>query len=256
MDDDQICLHHETMCLKKYETMQKRYCNPFGKQNHHTRTGLLRADVEMAGKLNCLTRSKIKPGQKIGSKCKADARIAETSIASSSSSDDFDMERKQHSSWSKGASLICATWLKRHTCKQSFNDAIYLISKTSNTGTKMPGLRISQLLPGNYVACIYDDKWWIGNIVEALVEESDTLIKFMCPHGLASSFYWPKRHDICWELEQHLISVLPVPSVTSSRQLSVFRKNFGKREPPIWSNAMKKSSSQSFGLGANWRYPL
>ena len=37
----------------------------------------------------------------------------------------------------------------------------------------------ADLQPGQYVACIYDDNWWIGYICEISTEEQDALIKFI-----------------------------------------------------------------------------
>lgn len=94
------------------------------------------------------------------------------------------------------------------------NDTINFVARISNTTILY--LKLSELSPGCYIACIYDNKWWIGNVIEVSVEENDALINFMHPPGPAYSFYWPERQDICWIPEQHLICMLPAPSVTSS----------------------------------------
>lgn len=73
----------------------------------------------------------------------------------------------------------------------------------------------SNLQVGQYVACVYDNKWWIGNICEISTEENDTLITFMHPQGPAQSFYWPERRDVCWVPEQHILATVPVPTATA-----------------------------------------
>ena len=41
----------------------------------------------------------------------------------------------------------------------------------------------TELQPGQYVACIYETKWWIGNVCKVSVEEQDAQISFMHPEG-------------------------------------------------------------------------
>ena len=38
---------------------------------------------------------------------------------------------------------------------------------------------ISEFQPGKYVACIYDDSWYIGTIVKCSSEGNDVKVKFM-----------------------------------------------------------------------------
>ena len=52
--------------------------------------------------------------------------------------------------------------------------------------------------PGQYVSCIYDGKWWLGNVVDKNEEFEDVKVQFMHPSGPATSFAWPTREDICW----------------------------------------------------------
>lgn len=74
---------------------------------------------------------------------------------------------------------------------------------------------IANLQPGQYIACIYDGKWWIGNICEISDEQHDALVNFMQRHGPAQSFYWPARNDSCWIPEEHIVANIPAPSTTS-----------------------------------------
>ena len=43
-----------------------------------------------------------------------------------------------------------------------------------------------------YVCCIYKGNWWIGLIMEVEKELSDFFVKFMHPHGPATTFHSPK----------------------------------------------------------------
>ncbi len=80
--------------------------------------------------------------------------------------------------------------------------------------------------PGQYVACVYDKKWWIGNVCEVSAEEKDAFINFLHPHGPAKKFHWPqKERDVCWVPEEHIFSILPVPSAdTMGRNYSFPKK--------------------------------
>ena len=64
-------------------------------------------------------------------------------------------------------------------------------------------LPLSTYIVVEYVACSYDDYWWIGLIVE--VDEEGVLVKFLHPHGPASSFYWPDHDDTCWVPKDALV---------------------------------------------------
>lgn len=80
---------------------------------------------------------------------------------------------------------------------------------------------VANLQPGQYVACIYDNNWWIGNVSEISIEDHDASINFMHPHGMAYSFHWPVRSDTCWIPEEQIIGILPAPTASAmGRQYS------------------------------------
>ena len=64
------------------------------------------------------------------------------------------------------------------------------------------------LVSGTYVACIYDNYWWIGNIRNVCEEEDDVEITFMHPHGPSESFKWPRREDNCCVPIIHIICII------------------------------------------------
>ena len=49
----------------------------------------------------------------------------------------------------------------------------------------------------DYIACRYDNFWWIGLVDEINHEEEDFEVKFMHPHGPTRNFRWPQREDKC-----------------------------------------------------------
>ena len=57
----------------------------------------------------------------------------------------------------------------------------------------------------DFVACIYEQKWWIGIVTDIDSQQSDLQIKFMHPYGPARSFHWPRNDDVCWVPLTHVI---------------------------------------------------
>ena len=79
----------------------------------------------------------------------------------------------------------------------------------NNKSTKFVSL--FHVSPGNFIACIYDAHWWIGNVREISEEQENFLIDFMHPHGMAQPFYWPCSMDTFWVPEHHFIAVISDP---------------------------------------------
>lgn len=67
---------------------------------------------------------------------------------------------------------------------------------------------------GQYVSCLYDGKWWLGNILEINAEYEDVKVQFMHPPGPAASFHWPVREDVCWVPNAHILCRIQVPTTT------------------------------------------
>ena len=64
---------------------------------------------------------------------------------------------------------------------------------------------IATYQPGQYVACIYDQDWYIGNVVEIAEEHDDVLVTFMTRR--VSTLSWPPetRKDECWIRTQYIM---------------------------------------------------
>lgn len=60
--------------------------------------------------------------------------------------------------------------------------------------------------PGIYIACTYDNEWYIGNIVERSEEHQDVLVNFMRRSELNLS--WPRKKDECWVPFQNILVVV------------------------------------------------
>ena len=64
----------------------------------------------------------------------------------------------------------------------------------------------------DYVACRYDEKWWIGLVQEVSKEEQDFKVSFLHPPGPSRNFCWP---DVCWVSVTDVICQIDAPvSVT------------------------------------------
>ena len=107
--------------------------------------------------------------------------------------------------------------------------------------------------PGKYIACLYDNNWYVGNIVERNDEEQDVLINFMKRTG--SSLSWPSSEDKCWVPMHDLLCIVQVPTIQahSGRQYKLALDDFEKikvhSQPRIsWWVIMKHYSSICYSL--------
>ena len=57
---------------------------------------------------------------------------------------------------------------------------------------------ISVLAPGQYIAAVYDDQWWLGMILEVDNEHDDYKVRFLHPAGPSPTFHWPQFDDECY----------------------------------------------------------
>lgn len=83
--------------------------------------------------------------------------------------------------------------------------------------------QLQTMNPGQYIACMYDEHWWLGNIITcgSESEPNEIHVKFMHPHGPAASFSWPIRDDECWVPISHVLCAVAPPSTTMSARLYV-----------------------------------
>ncbi len=96
-----------------------------------------------------------------------------------------------------------------------------MCTMVSNIGSSVNQLQPVVPSPGQYVAAVYDRKWYVGNAVEISTENRDVRIDFMVKSGPVSkpSFRWPakgKRDDKCWVPFENVLIIINVPTVASS----------------------------------------
>ena len=61
------------------------------------------------------------------------------------------------------------------------------------------------------VACVYEEVWWIGIILEIDKEQEDVQVNFLHPHGPSQSFHWSHVDDICWVPITHILCTVEIP---------------------------------------------
>lgn len=74
----------------------------------------------------------------------------------------------------------------------------------------------------NYIACIYDDLWYFALVLSKDESEGDIQVKFMHPHGPASSFHWPTKEDMCWIPLSNVICCVNTPVTKASGRVYYF----------------------------------
>ena len=69
-----------------------------------------------------------------------------------------------------------------------------------------------------YVACLFEEQWWVGLIENIDESGGQCQINFMHHKGLVptSGFYWPMRPDICWISNESIFYIIGTPSTSTS----------------------------------------
>ena len=85
----------------------------------------------------------------------------------------------------------------------------------------------SMLQPGRYIACLYDDKWYIGIIVDRCDESNDAKVKFM--RRDRSWLSWYEHDNQCWVPFQHILCTVTAQLQSGSgRQYSLEKEDYNK----------------------------
>ena len=86
----------------------------------------------------------------------------------------------------------------------------------------------SMLQPGRYIACLYDDKWYIGIIMDRCDESNDVKVKFMRRDRLCLSWY---EHDNqCLVAFEHILCTVTALQLQSrnGQQYSLENEDYNK----------------------------
>lgn len=81
-----------------------------------------------------------------------------------------------------------------------------------------------------FIVCTYDDKHWLGMVMEIDRDNADVQVKFMHPHLPSTSFKWPVRDDICWVPKPNILYVInaPVLQTVTGRNYQLEKNDIGK----------------------------
>ena len=82
--------------------------------------------------------------------------------------------------------------------------------------------------PGDYIACLYDGRWWIGSVCSISEEHDDVQVNFMHPHGPAPAFKWPQREDVSWVDKQHILCKIQAPITTTGRSYDILKEDLAR----------------------------
>ena len=73
----------------------------------------------------------------------------------------------------------------------------------------------------------YDEKWWLGMVVQISYEFGDHSINFMHPSGPGKQFHWSTKVDTCWS--SNIECVIEAPVLSSSSRKYIISKNDYKK---------------------------
>ena len=80
----------------------------------------------------------------------------------------------------------------------------------------------------SFVACTYNEKWWLGMVAQISYEFGDHNINFMHPSGPGKQFHWPTKVDTCWSSNIVRVIEAPVLSSSLSRKYIISENNYKK----------------------------
>ena len=73
---------------------------------------------------------------------------------------------------------------------------------------KISNITVELCAPGKYLAAVYDQTWYAGNIVECDKEKEDVPVNFMRAAGATVSFQWLRKKDEYWVSTEHVLYIL------------------------------------------------
>ena len=80
-------------------------------------------------------------------------------------------------------------------------DDTFFTAKVSDADVIMPSVSAEKpdetawdYQSGQYIACMYDGHWWLGNVCDRDYDQDDVKVNFM--HLCGPTFSWPRREDM------------------------------------------------------------
>lgn len=93
----------------------------------------------------------------------------------------------------------------------------------------------------SFLACVYENNWWIGMVQCFNEVEGDYNIKFMHPHGPSETFFWPQKEDQCPVPVAHFLCNVNPPEKASQVGRSYKIDSISRKEIRKAWNILKNS---------------
>jgi hypothetical protein len=126
----------------------------------------------------------------------------------------------------------------RRLSSDAFQTTVTLAAGDNEVKNDISAESIPQnITPGQYVAAVYDGKWYIGMVTEWSQEHGDVVINFMTRNVDSNTITWPSRKDECAVPLENVFHVVPAPVTmgSSGRQY--------KLVPEVLEDVLRKFSS-------------
>lgn len=82
---------------------------------------------------------------------------------------------------------------------------------------------------GQYCCTIYDGEWCVGMITSYDKDNDDYQIRFMHQTAKSNNFIWPRRDDVCWVTEGHIVCGIGIPALrATARSYHIDEESFTK----------------------------
>ena len=92
---------------------------------------------------------------------------------------------------------------------------VYSFLKCERCITHRNQAKKNNLVIFDYIACIYDDGWLNGNVIEVSDQNKDHRVKFVAK-SLNNNFNWLQRDSICWVPVSHVLCTAILLDVQSA----------------------------------------
>ena len=61
----------------------------------------------------------------------------------------------------------------------------------------------------NLVVAIYEEKWWLGKVIEISEKNYDAKVHVMVPHGTAAYYWWGDDYEKCFVPAKYILGIFP-----------------------------------------------
>ena len=97
------------------------------------------------------------------------------------------------------------------------------------------------LSPGQYVAAVYENQWWLGMVLEFGEEHDDYKICLLHAAGLSPTFHWSQFEYECYvKRRQVLLTKVPLKASSHDRLNSLPKKAESKIQSLFHNKLTKK----------------